>query len=91
MVVDSVWIKVEGSQVGAACDEAAAKLDNAGGEVVLDFSGVVRIDPGGLAALEKLAAKAKEKTAKVTLCGVHVDVYKVLKLVKLTTKFSFMG
>jgi hypothetical protein len=36
-----------------------------------------------------LAGAADEKAVKVALRGVHVDVYKVLKLVKLTPRFSF--
>jgi anti-anti-sigma regulatory factor len=69
--------------------EALGKLDSAGGELVLDFSSVRRIDPSALRAMEKLAAMADEKAVKVALCGVNVDVYRVLKLVKLTRRFSF--
>ena len=34
---------------------------------------------------------ADAKTVKVVLRGVNVDVYKVLKLVKLTPRFSFVN
>jgi hypothetical protein len=38
-----------------------------------------------------LARVADEKAVKVALRGVNVDVYKVLKLVKLTRRFSFVS
>ena len=60
------------------------------GEVVLDFSSVRRIDPSALRAMEKLAGIADDKAVKVVLRGVNVDIYKVLKLVKLTPRFSFL-
>ena len=70
-------------------EQALAKLDGAGGEVVLDFSSVRRIDPSAIEAMERLAGAADDKAVKVAVRGVHVDVYKVLKLVKLTPRFSF--
>jgi anti-anti-sigma regulatory factor len=75
--------------VNELIQEALAKLDGAGGRVVLDFSSIRRIDPSAIGAMEKLAGVADEKAVKVALCGVNVDVYKVLKLVKLTPRFSF--
>ena len=68
---------------------AKLQLDGAGGEVVVDFSGVQRIDPSTLKTLDKLADAAHERAAKVVLGGVNVDVYKVLKLMKLERRFSF--
>jgi len=62
--------------------DALGKLDNAKGELVLDFSSVRRIDSSEVRALENLAKAAEEKSVKVALSGVNVDVYKVLKLVK---------
>jgi anti-anti-sigma regulatory factor len=41
--------------------------------------------------MEKLAAKAREKAGKVVLRGVHVDVYKVLKLTKLAPRLTFLS
>jgi anti-anti-sigma regulatory factor len=70
-------------------EQALAKLDGAGGEVVLDFSSVRRIDPSAIEAMERLAGAADDRAVKVAVRGVHVDVYKVLKLVKLTPRFSF--
>lgn len=60
----------------------------AGGEVVLDFSSVQRIDAPVIAELEKLASAAESKNAKVVLSGVCINVYKVLKLLKLAPRFT---
>lgn len=69
--------------------QALEKPDRTAGDVVLDFSSLERIDPGALKAMEKLAGTADGKSVKVVLRGVNVDIYKVLKLAKLTPRFSF--
>jgi anti-anti-sigma regulatory factor len=71
--------------------EAARRVDSADGEVVLDFSSVRRIAPSTLRALEDLVNNADAKAIKVVLRGVDVDLYKVLKLVKLASRFSFVS
>lgn len=73
----------------SALQEAGEKLNPADGEAVLDFSSVRRVDSSMLRALEEFARVAEQKVVKVVLRGVNVDVYKVLKLVKLTRRFSF--
>jgi anti-anti-sigma regulatory factor len=90
MEMIAVWLKIDGERVVPALQEAREKLDSAEGEVVLDFSSVRRIDPGALAAMEKLAGAADDKDVKVVLRGVNVEVYKVLKLVKLVGRYSFL-
>jgi len=57
----------------------------------LDFASVRQIDSGALRALEDVARVADEQDVKIVLRGVNVDVYKVLKLVKLTQRFSFVN
>jgi anti-anti-sigma regulatory factor len=52
---------------------------------------VSRVDPAAVRALEDIARVADEKNVKVVLRGVNVDVYKVLKLMKLTRRFSFVN
>ncbi len=69
-----------------ACEELGSTDD----KVTLDFSSVRRIDPGAIQALETLADKADEKAANVVVCRVNVDVYKVLKLARLSRRFSFV-
>jgi anti-anti-sigma regulatory factor len=91
MTTFSVWPKVDGETIVQALQEAREKLDSAEGDVLLDFSSVRRIDPSALTAMEELAGIADDKAVKVVLRGVNVDIYKVLKLVKLTSRFSFLA
>jgi anti-anti-sigma regulatory factor len=86
-----VRFKVDGVSVVQALQEAGKKLDSADGEVVFDFSSVRRIDPSGLREMEKLADIAEDKAVKVVLRGVNIDIYKVLKLVKLAPRFGFLA
>lgn len=91
MTTIDVWVEVDGNAVAQALREAGEQLDSAGGDVFLDFSAVRRLDPGGLRALEDFAVAADGKTVKVTLRGVNVDVYKVLKLARLASRFSMVN
>lgn len=70
-------------------EAALEKLAASQGEMVVDFTPVQRVDAAALRMMEKLAAAAGEKSVKVVLRGVNVDIYKTLKLVKLTPRFSF--
>lgn len=87
----ALFLNIDEKRVAPALQEAADTLDSAEGEAVLDFSSVRQIDSGALRALEDVARVADEKDVKVVLRGVNVDVYKVLKLVKLTQRFSFVN
>jgi anti-anti-sigma regulatory factor len=89
MATNAVFLNIDETRVVAALCEAGEKLDGTEGEAVLDFSSVRRIDSAGVRAFEELARVADEKNVKVVLRGVSVDVYKVLKLIKLTGRFSF--
>ena len=91
MAMIDVWHKIEEASVVQALKEAGEKLDSTENEVVLDFSSVSRIDASGLIAMEEFANKADDKGVKVALRGVNVSVYKVLKLMKLASRFSFMN
>lgn len=91
MAMIAVWLKIDEDRVVQALHEAGEKLDRAEGEIVLDFSSVRRIDPSALKALEEFAGIADDKGVKVALRGVNVDVYKVLTLVKLVSRFSFVN
>jgi len=91
MSLMAVWLKVDEERVVQALQEAGEKLDIAEGEVMLDFSSVLRIDVSGLMALEEFAGRADDKGVRVALRGVNVSIYKVLKLVKLTSRLSFVN
>ena len=83
------WQKVDGEHAAKALGEIQEKLSSAEGELLLDFSAVRRVDPSGLRAMEDFAAEAEHRAVKVSLRGVNVDVYKVFKLARLTSRFSF--
>ena len=83
--------RVNGENVAQSLEGIGAKLSAAEGDVVLDFSSVRRIDPAGLRAFEDLATVADEKAVKIVLQSINVDVYKVLKLARLTARFSFVN
>jgi len=84
------WQSIDEERLVPTLQAAGEKLDSAG-ELALDFSSVRRIDASALRAIEELARIADEKAVKVFLRGVNVDVFKVLKLVKLTSRFSFVN
>jgi anti-anti-sigma regulatory factor len=51
---------------------------------------VTRVDPAAVNALSDLAATAESRQLAVTLRGVVVDVYRVLKLTGLAGRFRFL-
>ncbi len=87
----SAWRKIDGQDVVQSLQAAAEKLANGDSDVVLDFTSVERIDTSALREMETLAARADEHSVKVGLRGVNIDVYKVLKLMKLSPRFSFLS
>ncbi len=91
MTMNAEWLEIDGERVVQGLQAAREALDSAQSDVVLDFSSVRRIDPNALRTMEKLAGLADGKAVKVVLRGVNVDIYKVLKLVKLTSRFSFLA
>jgi anti-anti-sigma regulatory factor len=82
-------VMLDEKQLVPILQELAGKLDHAGGEIVLDFSAVRSIDSKAVLAMDELAQKADEKSLRIVLRNVNVDVYKVLKLVRLTPRLSF--
>jgi len=91
MAMIAVCLKIDEERVVQVLQEAGDKLDSAEGEVVLDFSAVLRIDASALKAMEAFAGIADNKGVKAVLRGVHVGVYRVLKLVKVASRFSFVS
>lgn len=83
-------MKIDENHVAETIEAASEKLAGADGELLLDFSSVRRIDVAALKALEKLVRIAGERPVKLVLGGVNVEVYKVLKLMKLAPRFAFV-
>ena len=88
MPADPLFLTIEEERIVPILKQAAVSVDRAQGEAVLDFSSVHRINSDALRALEDFARVAEEKAVNVMIRGVNVDVYKVLKLVKLTHRVS---
>ena len=82
---------VDGERVTEGLQAVCKNLESAGPETLLDFFFVHAIDQSGLRALEDLAHAADEKNVKVVLRGINVEVYKVMKLARLTERFTFVN
>jgi anti-anti-sigma regulatory factor len=93
MPVTPMLLNIDEDRALEALRELAQKLDGAHCEVVLDFSSVQRVDSSVIDALADLAriANKNDKATKLVLRNVNVNVYKVLKLVKLTGRFTFVS
>jgi anti-anti-sigma regulatory factor len=89
MTTVAEYYKIDGEHVEQSLNPVREKLGTDSGEVVLDFSSVLRIDTNGLHAIEELSVAAEKLPAKIVFRGVHVSIYKVLKLARLTSRFSF--
>jgi anti-anti-sigma regulatory factor len=88
MEMNTLCLKIDANNVMADLLKAEESLE-ARQELALDFSGVTRIDSAGLEGLQSFAQRAEDKKTKVALRGVNVNVYKTLKLERLTPRFSF--
>ena len=90
MATTAAWMKVDQDSAITALRDAVQKVEASNGDVMVDFSSVRRIDAGVVRIMEELATRAEERGAKIALRGVNVTVYKVLKLVKLSSRFMFL-
>jgi|SRR5271166_2982196 len=91
MTTVPVWHEIDGERVADSLQETCENLNGDAGNLHLDFSSVRRLDPGALKAMEELASLADEKSVKIALRAVNVDVYRVLKLMRLAPRFSFVA
>ncbi|MGB9234425.1 MAG: STAS domain-containing protein [Terriglobales bacterium] len=89
MSMIAMSLKIDEKRVAAVLREAGEKLDAATGDLIVDFSAVRRVDSSTLRAMEEFIRRADAVGVRVVLRAVNVEVYKVLKLMKLTRRFSF--
>ena len=82
-------LRIDSAGIASLLHDANEDLKHTGKTVEVNFTSVRRIDPPSLVALEQLAGEAEKKKLEVTLRGVNIDVYKVMKLAQLTSRFSF--
>ena len=86
-----VSLDLDEKNVVPALRDIAKQLNGSRGQVILNFAGIKRIDSTALQALEELVHTAEQKGVKVALRGVDVYVYRVLKLMKLASRLSFVN
>lgn len=91
MATNAVWRKIDEEHAVQGLQEAGETLGSAGDDLLLDFSSMRRIGPSSLRVMEEFVGVADGKGVKVVLRGVNVDVYRVFKLVKLASRFSFVN
>ncbi len=89
MATNTVSPQIDGQQGASSIQDVIRLWNPENRELRLDFSGVQRIGPEVLRLLEALAAKAANPPVKVVLSGVNVDIYRVLKLAGLASRFGF--
>ncbi len=87
----AVLRKIDKEDVPSILQQMEKSLGDGQGEVVIDFSSVARLDGSALRSLADFASRAEAASVKVKLRGVNVDVYKVLVLMKLNSRFSFVN
>ncbi len=82
-------VTIDSEHVMQMLQQARREVERGEAEVSVDLSSVRRLDASALDAFEELAGTAQEKSIKVSLRGVSVEIYKVLKLMNLTSRFGF--
>lgn len=87
----AVILNLDPESVVATLAEAAQQIDGVEGELVLDLSSLSRISSNVVGALQHLAVIADRKAVKIILRGATIDIYKTLKLLKLTDRFTFVN
>jgi anti-anti-sigma regulatory factor len=92
MTENRIGIKIDPEHAAHTLQqEAMEQLAGAANEVLLDFAAVQRIDASAIRALEELAGLADERSVRVVLRAVNMDIYKVLKLMNLAARFHFVS
>lgn len=84
-----VVVNIDEQRLVLALEQAAKQLDDGASDITVDFTSVRRMDASHVTRMEDLARR--EKGVKIVLRGVNVDVYKALKLLKLTNHFLFVS
>jgi anti-anti-sigma regulatory factor len=90
MTSNRVWLNVDPECLLLQKD-AVEKLQSAEGELVLNFSSVVRIDSRAALAMEQLADLATQRSRKIELRAVNTTTYRALKLMKLARRFTVVS
>jgi anti-anti-sigma regulatory factor len=89
METNTAFLSIDEGNLTSAFENAGKTLDGEREQFGVDLSCVRRIDSAGLNAIQDFAHRADEKKVKVVLRGVNANVYKMLKLARLTRHFLF--
>jgi anti-anti-sigma regulatory factor len=89
MTMIAVFLKIDEQSLVASLEKLAEQMDVDKLELALDFSAVHRVDSRGSRAIAEFARKTEENNIKVVLRGINIDLYKTMKLMRLTRHFSF--
>ncbi len=89
MTMTKMFLEIQSDNLVECLIGARDRLNGAA-ETILDFSSIERIDSQALRAMEELLDRADDRSAKIALQGVNVGIYKVLKLVRLAPRLSFL-
>ena len=92
MTMIRVWLEIDGERVVASFARRPSKSWTEPRAkwfwISLPCAGSIRAHSE---RWKTLAGIADDKAVKVVLRGVNVDIYKVLKLMKLASRFSFLA
>ena len=90
MATIAVWLKIDEERVVQALARGRGNTGQRRGRTASGFLFHAQDRFSALRAMEEFAGIADGKGVKVVLRGVNVDVYRVFKLVKLVSRFSFV-
>lgn len=91
MARTAVLLKIDGEHVVQTLGAVRGHLERAGKEMELDFSCVRRLDSSAIQAMQAFAEVADQRRVRVVLRNINVDVYKVLTLANLRSRFVFVN
>jgi anti-anti-sigma regulatory factor len=91
MATVAILVSLEDGALAAELEKAIATLENGEREVVLDFSSVHRLSAGEVHAIDGFTRTAEDKGVKVRVRGLGVDLYRALKLARLSSRLSLVA
>jgi ABC-type transporter Mla MlaB component len=91
MTTTTMVFRLNGEITSQALIWVRGQLDACEGDLLLDFSRLLRMTSDSLPVLEEIADLLDGDAKRVVLRGVNVSIYKVLKLVNLSQRFRFVN
>jgi anti-anti-sigma regulatory factor len=91
MATTAETLRIDSAGAAGLLQRASEQVKNGANEVIVEFGSVRRIDPRILLLLEQLAAEGAKRKVNISLRGVNIDVYKVIKLSHLAAHFAFQN